>query len=499
MAWFEVRAFRGRLAISTALASLVCGAAQGAEWERSAGMALSGIYTDNVCLENRDEESDVIGTATPSVNLNGQGARARMSLYAAVQFNSLDIDDLECRVRGAEDVSPAPRVRFDGSSELVENWLYLDADAFADQNRINPFAVGGEDPLNSQGNLNTTYQYGISPYISRRLTPKSRMLISYRYSEEYNSEELINDNQLQQVTFDIGTLPELSRFSMGVSGSYTEIDYEERTGGDDLFNSELSSARVRAAFQVNRTWQVNGYVGEEWNDYVTVFQENDGTFWDVGVTWTPNVRTTVAVGTGERFFGSTPRASVEYRHKRSSLRASYARQLTYDRSLRGSDSFAEDIDDLGDSLPEQDEVIGVGGQETTNTNSPILNERFQLVYTYDARRTSFTVNASHSEQTRAEDGFTDTFIYAGVGVERDLSRRLRAYTRLSWHRRDPDEARVIQGTRQSDLARLTLGLERDLGRHTRVGLIYQYNDRSSDVPVDEYTENRIILRFSYQI
>ena len=32
----------------------------------------------------------------------------------------------------------------------------------------------------------------------------------------------------------------------------------------------------------------------------------DGSFWDVGFRWTPNSRTTVDVGVGERFFGSNP-------------------------------------------------------------------------------------------------------------------------------------------------------------------------------------------------
>ncbi|GAB3289853.1 TIGR03016 family PEP-CTERM system-associated outer membrane protein [Parahaliea aestuarii] len=470
-----------------------------AEWTRGAGFTAGAIYTDNVCLRNTDKLDDTIGVFTPNVRLKGEGARARMDLYAAAQFNTMEDSDVECGVSGADNISPAPRIRFNGSSELLSNWFFLDATAFADQNRINPFAAGGEDALDGRGNLNTSYQYAISPYIARRLTDTASLSLRYRYSEEHNTEDVLDDNQRQQVQFDLGTSPELSRFSVGVGGNYSDIEYEERFGGDELFNSQLSSAQVRAAFQWSRSIQFNAYVGEEWNDYVSVFQDSDGGYWDVGVTWTPNSRVTVELGTGERFFGESPRASISYRHKRSTLRASYLRDLTYDRSLRGTDPFADNVDDLVDGgLPNDQGIIGDGGEETTITNSPILDERFLLVYRFTGRRTTFSANASHSEQTRAEDGFEDTFVYAGVGVERALSARLSTYLRLSWTRREADQRRGLLAP-DSDNARATIGLERKFGRRTSVGLSYQYNERSSDNILDEYEENRVLLQFRYQI
>lgn len=499
------RAFHGpwaRVAIPAAVAGALGAPAQGAEWERSAGVSAGAIYSDNVCLRQQDEEDETIGTLTPNIRLGATGARARMDLYAAAQFNTLDDSDVECSVGGADNISPAPRVRFNGNAELLPNWFYLDATAFADQNRINPFATGGEDTLDGRGNLNTSYQYAVSPYISRRLTRTASMLLRYSYSEEYNSEEELNDNQVQAVQFDIGTSPELARLSYGLSGNYSEIDYDEREGegNENLFNSELSSAQVRAAFQMTRTWQVNGYAGEEWNDYVTVFEDAEGSFWDLGLAWTPSERVTVEAGYGERFFGDAPRASIAYRHKRSTLRASYVRELTYNRTLRGTDPFAEDIDDVvDDNIPGQDEVIGPDGVETTLTNSPILNEQFLLVYQFTGRRTSFAINASRSEQTRMEDGFEDLFTYAGISADRQLGRRLSAFGRVSWSRREPDEARSTLATRDSDVMRYTLGVERGIGHHTSVSLSYQYSDRRSDIPQDEYEENRVILQFRYQL
>ncbi|WP_116364740.1 TIGR03016 family PEP-CTERM system-associated outer membrane protein [Parahaliea mediterranea] len=493
----------GRLAQPGALTAVglavFCAPTMSAEWTRGAGITAGAIYTDNVCLRSNDKLDDTIGIVTPNVRLKGEGARASMDLYAAAQFNTMENSGVDCGVVGADNISPAPRIRFNGDAELLSNWLYVDATAFADQNRINPFAAGGEDALDGRGNLNTSYQYAISPYIARRLGDDAALLVRYRYSEEYNTEDALNDNQLQQAQFDLGTVPELARFSIGVSGTYSEIDYDERFGGEEPFNNQLSSAQVRAAFQLNRSVQFNGYIGEEWNDYVSVFQDDEGSFWDVGLRWTPNTRVTVDLGTGERFFGETPRASIAYRHKRSTLRASYQRTLTYDRTLRGTDPFADDVDELIDGgLPDDQGIIGEGGEETTITNSPILDERFLLTYRFTTRRTTFSVNASHSEQTRSEDGLEDTFIAAGIGVERALGARLSSYVRLTWTRREADQRRDLLAP-DSDNGRATLGFDYQLGQRTSVGLAYQYNERQSDNPLDEYEENRVLLQFRYQI
>ncbi|MBN7797453.1 TIGR03016 family PEP-CTERM system-associated outer membrane protein [Parahaliea mediterranea] len=471
---------------------------QAAQWDTGAGLTLGAVYSDNVCLRNVDEENKAIGTATPNVRVSADGVNGSMDLFAAVEFNTLENSSLDCNAQGTEALSPAPRVRFNGNTTLVPQWLYLDATAFADQNPINQFVAGSEDNLSGRGNVNTTYQYRVSPYLYRQLSATTSALLRATYSEEVNTEDAVSDSEREQVYLDVGSSPELSQFSVGVVGQYSNIDYSRERSGDRTFNSELSSAQLRAAYQLSRQWQVNGYVGEEWNDYISVFQEEEGSYWDVGLIWTPNKRVTIAAGTGERFFGSTPRASVDYRYRSGRISLSYERELTYDRSLRGTDPFADDIDGLlDDSIPDLGTVQEPGGAPTTITNSPILNERLRFVYTYRARRTSVTVNASHSDQTRAEDGLEDTFIDAGVRLERELSRRLSLFTRVSWYVREPDQRRAI--VRDSETGRFSLGARAQFGINTSATLTYQYTDRSSDIPNDEYQENRVILRFNYQL
>ena len=463
-------------------------------WTTEAGLAVGGIYSDNICLEQNSPEERWVGTTTPDIRVTGDGTRANMDLFASLEFNTLSNSSLDCvggQLGFGDKESPAPRLRFEGDSILVEDWLFLDASAFIDQNKINAFGVGGANNINGTGNTNTSYFYRISPYIDRRLGDSSQFTLRYTYDEQYNSETLVEDSKGQLVTVDIGTDPELARFSIGVTGSYSKVEYDE-SFGQNTVNSELSSTQIRSAFQMNSQWQLNAYVGEEWNDFISTFEDTEGHFWDVGILWTPNARVSLAIGTGERFFGSTPRFDFEYRHKRSNMRASYARNLTYDRNLRGTDQFTTDVDSSFDD----GQVLA--GAPTTFTNSPLLDERFTLVYTYTGRRTTVNLSTSHSEQTRSADGFKDTFISMGLLLNRRLSRNLSFNSSLLWEDRQADEERDTVSARDSNTWLILLGLQQNLSLNTSLSLNYQYSDRNSESITDEYEESRLSLSLRYQ-
>ena len=474
-----------------------------ANWQVDTAMAAGAVYSDNVCLEEDNKESKFITTATPEIALTAQGARASMELVGGLEFNSLANSSVDCRGSGLGDnkESPSPRLRFNGRSELVQNWLYFDASAYIDQNKVNAFGAGGNDNLDGRENTNTTYNYNISPYLSHRFGDSFNMLLRYTFDDQNNTVDVVGDSTANTVLFDMGSDPSLSRFSLGVTGNYSEVEYDERTGGRDAFNNELSSARVRSSYQLSSQWQINAYVGEEWNDFLTVGDETEGTFWDVGVQWTPSKRVTVAVGIGDRFFGETPRFDISYEHKRSALRASYRRDLTYDRGLRTVDPTAFELEQLLEQAIQQvlaGEPVTFTGTPTTITNSPILNEQFTLSYSYTGRRTTINLNAGRSEQTRAQDGRDSIFSNVSLSARRKLSRSLALETSVSWDDRETGDLASGVLQRDSDTWRARIGFEKELGVNTNLLFNYQYSQRSSEFAVDEYDENRLTLTLRYQ-
>ncbi|QIB67533.1 TIGR03016 family PEP-CTERM system-associated outer membrane protein [Kineobactrum salinum] len=474
--------------------SVLAQAAIAADWQREAGVSVGGYYSDNVCLANRDKESKWVTTARPDLTLRGQGARGNLSLRAAAEYNSLGNSSTRCfggqpGLTNREAVVPS--LRFVGDYEALRNWLTLEADAFAGRNAIDPFAPGGRDNVSGRENTNITYSYSVGAVIQRRLLRNTDLRLRYRYNEQFNAVDVFGDSAEDRVEFDLGTDPAASRLSAGVRARYSEVRYEG-TEISPPFDNELASAEVWTALQLTRSWQVNGLVGEEWNEFTSALDDIDGSYWDVGIRWAPNDRIEVGVGTGERFFGSTPRLNLSYRHKRSELSATYTRTLTFPRNLRADDDGTFDPDDPfepgpgelpGDPLP--------GGRPTFIGNTPILDERFTLRYRFVARRTTIVLSGSDSQQERTEDGGEARFSSTDLTLSRNLSRQLTANLRLGWYERDGEGGNIGQFGEDTRGWRARLGFSREVGVDTTFSLSYRFVSQESDFALNDYDENRI--------
>ena len=76
----------------------------------------------------------------------------------------------------------------------MENWFYIDGRVNAYQNDITPYANGGGDSLNTTGNTNTTYNYSVSPYVSRRFKDQAQVNLRYTWDDQYNTANVVGDN-----------------------------------------------------------------------------------------------------------------------------------------------------------------------------------------------------------------------------------------------------------------------------------------------------------------
>lgn len=472
-----------------------------AEWEKRASVSASAVWTDNFCLSSDDEEAEIVETITPAVRLAGSGARANMSLDARVELNNAGQSDIECLGGGGggqggllnNRESVIPSGSFAADYEAIENWLVLEANGFAGFNPVNPFAAGNNDAINGRDNNNVTYRWGVGARLEREFERELGLSVRYNYNEQYNSvNEVFGDSSEDRVDASLRMLPGTSRLLMSLVGRYSEVSFEE-TGFNPAFTNTLASAELRASFALSDSWEINGLVGEEFNEFLGASDEIEGDYWDVGLRWSPNDRVTVDIGTGERFFGDTPRASVSYRHKRSRLSVRYERTLSFPRNLRaptagdGDDLFPPGFGDLpGDPLDPDGDPVLIG-------DSPILNEAFSLNYSYSARRTRFTLTARDSQQTRASDLATGTFRDASAGVVRQLASSLSLSVRVSWRESEGTGAENNLFGQNVEAWIGDVSLSRRIARRSSVSIAYRYTDQQSDFSLNEFQENRLSL------
>jgi hypothetical protein len=469
-----------------------------AEVTTSASVAPGITYTDNVCLSNNNKRDAWVGMVTPSGSIKSVGRKARFSVNGSVQFNTLtdsQLKDNDCSggSLGSREQF-APRISANGSAILIDDWLKFNASGRANQNEVSPFIGGGGDSLDGNGNTNTYYRYTLNPVLSRRLKDFATYNLEYNYNDVINTQDAVSDSTSDGWSTNLQS-GSAFRISWNLFGNYRKVSYSD----DDLFSiegvpdepredSELKSAGLQLGYQINREWQVNGSAGYEWNDFQTVNDEDtDGQTWDLGVRWTPSARTSVDIGMGDRFFGKTPRLSISHTHKRNVFTASYNKTITFGRDIltEGND-FNQNI----------------GNFSSLNSQSPIIDERFTVGYTYAGRRARINFIGSHSDQTQEDNGLKSEFQNLALTFSPLISRTYTLSGTLGWNNSEPRSEVGVpnnQLSNNSEAWTTSVSVGRDLNQRMGVSLNYRYTDQQSDNSFSEYQENRVMLTLNIRL
>ncbi|HHJ80123.1 MAG TPA: TIGR03016 family PEP-CTERM system-associated outer membrane protein, partial [Candidatus Tenderia electrophaga] len=135
--------------------------AQSADWDSTAKLALSEVYSDNIRLSVADEESDSITTITPGFSLKGQGARLKLGIDYSMQnlfyAQNSDQNRIYHQLQASE------------QSELIKDLFYFDATASVSQRLSNPAASFARDNLNLTNNRGDVVTWQVEPYLKPNL------------------------------------------------------------------------------------------------------------------------------------------------------------------------------------------------------------------------------------------------------------------------------------------------------------------------------------------
>ena len=469
-----------RLVVVLAIASL-SGALHAADWSVSKGLTYGAVVSDNIALTENDTQSDLIALVTPSISFRRTGARASVDLFGALQYQYY-LDE------GDHDFSP--RLQADANTELVSDTVFFDARATITQSVIDPFAPAGNDTLNRTGNSSTTLDYELSPYVVSRVGGFADFEARYTYSDLLWGDESDFDSTGHDADVQLSNGEEITRTPWFVRGRYQRYDYSE--GGN---RTDFRRLDAGIGYVFDRRWRLDGSIGREWNDFVSDDPDVDGVRWDLFARWTPNIRTLLQVGYGNRFWGSAPSFDFSYRHRRSVIRASYSRQLTNYSGLRREVQVFDVVDAFGQPITDP-----VTGEDLTleldvgiPSASVYVDERFRLSYTLQGRRTNLRLNASHGKFLFQDSGRDSVLATAGISVSRFLGGGISGDTGLSWNREE-DSNNPEGGNGNSKTWRFRMGLSRQLSPHTNARLGYSYANRVTNREGDnDYQENRVSL------
>lgn len=470
------------------------------------GFGTSLTLTDNGRLAAEGRRADAILQVSPSVRMSARGQRVQGSIDY-----SLD-GVVYARESERNTVNHRLNLSSIGGLELVEDRIFLDADARIAQQATTAF---GQTPAAAGLPTADTTQvasYSLSPHLRGRLGGFAEYRARVRHTATVAPDRPQFDSSAQTVQVGVGSGADFARLGWALDAQRTVSDFEagRRTTADTV--------TAGLSYRLMPELIVRANVGSDWNDLRTVQRERYDRY-GAGFDWRPTPRTLVAAQVDERYFGTGYDLTFSHRMARTSwtLRAS---RSTTEVSGRGTAAVATLYDLLfarfaaiePDPLRREQLVLAFLRNNNLPPNALVftdvlfgaatLQESQSLSFAAFGRRTTVTTTLLRSRSSRL-----DTLV-TGIGDTLDATGSLRqlAVNLTVSHRLTPDSAASVslseqrnegdlaaQHTRQRALA-LSWGTQ--LGPRSSLTLTARHVD--FDSPTQPYTENAVVATFGHR-
>ncbi|WP_024326770.1 TIGR03016 family PEP-CTERM system-associated outer membrane protein [Thioalkalivibrio sp. AKL19] len=472
------------------IALLAPGGALAVDWTFTPRVTVSAEVTDNVRLAPRGQEkADLIVTTSPGFTLQGDGARSdtRIDYRMNSRFNA--DDPFEGRTTHI--------LRGRTNWELVDDTFFVDAGASRTEqvaSILDPVGIGGSTP---RDNLRETTTYSVSPMLRTRYGSFATQEVRYTYGETLNHRSNIQDSDYHRGEYVLNSGTAFNRPFWQVAASYDKERFEEGLEG------EFGQVSGTLGYRFGRSLRLFGVVGEDFNNFETTREENDGSFWQVGAGWAPTRVTNIEARYGERYFGKNRALSVSHRSRRATYRLSYDEGVSSTRQRRQGPfaQLAEDaqfmtIDELLENYTlEEIFLFALNPQlgDEAFVEGFFFTRSWRAGWSYDTGRSVFGVNLVQTER----ESETQT----NVGLFEDNRTQRAANAFWQWRYGPRTTSLVSTGVirtdfddsdREDDLWYLRASVSRQLTPDTTASLAVRHQRRESNSADNEYRENAII-------
>lgn len=344
-------------------------------------------YSDNVEFEsNDDEESGFIGQLNPGVSIQKNEGRLLVQLdYLMQNFYYLDDDDL----------STNQKLDSIARYEFIPQTFFLNGYANISQVLVDSNQGISVNNINNTGNTTDQRTLGIEPVWVQKLGTYAQANLAYLYAvqgfEDESDEEGvggdIDDNDRQRFLASLGNQDvENDRLDWALRYSNEKVDFED---GEEF---DFSAQLIELGYSISPRLQVVGTYGYENNDFgdvVSIDEDEDGTFWDVGIIYGFGEFTALEVRRGERFFGKTWEADLTVGGPKLQVNANYE-EIT---NLEVLDSINSDGFDAPENLLQND----VNTNVTNDRNSVSISKIWDGTIAYTVSKSTFAFNVTNTD------------------------------------------------------------------------------------------------------
>jgi uncharacterized protein (PEP-CTERM system associated) len=470
--------------VSAVLSALVVttagtGTVLASDWTITPLLAITETYTDNVNLANDDEErnSDLISEISPGIRIRGSGGRASLNLDFAhnqLFFKNTDQD------QSTQDLNAA------GQLEIWDRVAFIDATASISRQVTDNRDATTNTAAGQTRNRSDVRTFEVSPYLLHHFGSYVETETRYRYSDVRISDDAAADTRTFEESFVANSGRQFQRLRWSLAARRSKEIHDDNSPSPKSLTVDNDYQ-----FVVVRQFSLLGGVGYEDIDDGSLINRPKGFTWNAGVAVNPSRRTSARATYGKRF--DDDNFSFEATHQLSSrtrMRAVYtdSLQTTQRLTARNLNFIGTDINgnliDLNTGQPFNPATDAFSVQTET-----FRQRRFLATVSGSRQRNRFNLSAFWEERKTDRTGRDDTVIGATVNAARDLTRRTVGDVSLTY-RNTEFEGGI---DRTDHLYSVTGKLTYEIFRNTSAVLSLSRTQRSSDVDVNDLTENAAVL------
>lgn len=423
-------------------------------------VTVTQTLTSNALLDDANRRADAVTAISAGVSASSRGKRLQGTLdYELTGF-------VHARSSKANETSNS--LRASAKSELVDDWLFLDANATIGQRTISAFGVQTSDPSISNPNRTEVRTLVVTPSLRGQIGSLANYQAQVSRTEQSNSTGDVGDMSGSSATINISSAGP-NRAGWGLLATRTQTRY-------DAGRSTATDA-VRASFnyRMSPDLRVSLSGGRERSNLLDV-AGSSGSIWGAGLDWLPSERTRVSLQRDRRFLGDSHLISLDHRLARTVWRFTSTKDIStsqptflnagwssyYDLLYANLASTIADPDARRQAVLQQMALQGVSlnapaGSVGFLSSAVTMASRQDLSVAYQGLRTSLTFAIYRSDTRRLDaaaqvlDDLSDSALVKQDGVTLTVSHRLTpaSYLNLTAFHQRTRGSRSSQSNEQS--------------------------------------------------
>jgi len=265
-------------------------------------LAANATLTNNVNLSATDKQSDLILAISPGIQIGGQSGRVRGFLNYALTGNFYARNDESSSIYNS--LSAAV------NAEVVQNWLFVDANASVSQQYISPFGTQSPDSSLNNPNRTEVRTVSVAPNFRGQIAGQVNYVGRAFYSYTDSGSSQAADSTVWGALLGFDATTRWSRLSWGLDFTYREARFTNQRSEFDQLNVLSLNYAITPELRVSLRGNVE-------TSNLTSFDDETTAGWGGGVRWTPSPRTNFIAEYDQRVFGNSHLYSLDYRTPRT--------------------------------------------------------------------------------------------------------------------------------------------------------------------------------------